>query len=171
MQRLSLKRAKRRRSSSLIIRRRGSRGAKNYGAQHVEVQTMKLLVDLNCVGDGDTFVISAKMAQDKPEYAAVREPEENARHPKNIDAVLRARGCKARAIIGAFVCGGVSAYHHSAGVGLITGRIHASRDTVCHENWTISPKVADAAQKWFTVLPNKRHFQRFCFNLLEYILQ
>ena len=50
----------------------GSRGAKSYGAQHVEVQTMKLLVDLNCVGDGDTFVISApKMAQDKPEYLSL----------------------------------------------------------------------------------------------------
>ena len=74
----------------------GSRGAKSYGAQHVEVQTMKLLVDLNCVGDGDTFVISApKMAQEKPEYAAVRESlEENG--IRRVDAVLRARGCARR---------------------------------------------------------------------------
>ena len=49
-----------------------------------------------------------------------------------------------------FVCGvGVSAYHHSAGVGLITGRIHTSHDTVCRqENLDyLAKSLADAAQK------------------------
>mgnify|MGYP000196437799 CR=1 FL=1 len=76
----------------------GSRGAKSYGAQHVEVQTMKLLVDLNCVGDGDTFVISApKMAQDKPEYAVVRESlEENAMASGVSTQFFGRRGCARR---------------------------------------------------------------------------
>ena len=56
----------------------GSRGAKSYGAQHVEVQTMKLLVDLNCVGDGDTFVISApKMDSDEATQLIVETLEKN----------------------------------------------------------------------------------------------
>ena len=114
----------------------GSRGAKSYGAQHVEVQTMKLLVDLNCVGDGDTFVISApKMAQDKPEYAVVRESlEENAMASGVSTQFFGRAGVQGAGDYRRFVCGvGVSAYHHSAGVGLITGRIHTSRDTVCRQ--------------------------------------
>ena len=130
----------------------GSRGAKSYGAQHVEVQTMKLLVDLNCVGDGDTFVISApKMAQDKPEYAAVRESlEENAMASGVSTQFFGRAGVQGAGDYRRFVCGvGVSAYHHSAGVGLITGRIHTSCDTVCRqENLDyLAKSLADAAQK------------------------
>ncbi len=130
----------------------GSRGAKSYGAQHVEVQTMKLLVDLNCVGDGDTFVISApKMAQDKPQYAAVRESlEENAMASGVSTQFFGRAGVQGAGDYRRFVCGvGVSAYHHSAGVGLITGRIHTSRDTVCRqENLDyLAKSLADAAQK------------------------
>ena len=133
-------------------RETGSRGAKSYGAQHVEVQTMKLLVDLSCVGDGDTFVISApKMAQDKPEYAAVRESlEENAMASGVSTQFFRRAGVQGAGDYRRFVCGvGVSAYHHSAGVGLITGRIHTSRDTVCRqENLDyLAKSLADAAQK------------------------
>jgi len=130
----------------------GSRGAKSYGAQHVEVQTMKLLVDLSCVGDGDTFVISApKMAQDKPEYAVVRESlEENAMASGVSTQFFGRAGVQGAGDYRRFVCGvGVSAYHHSAGVGLITGRIHTSRDTVCRqENLDyLAKSLADAAQK------------------------
>lgn len=130
----------------------GSRGAKSYGAQHVEVQTMKLLVDLNCVGDGDTFVISApKMAQDKPEYAAVRESLEANAMASGVSTQFFGRaGVQGAGDYRRFVCGvGVSAYHHSAGVGLITGRIHTSRDTVCRqENLDyLAKSLADAAQK------------------------
>ena len=130
----------------------GSRGAKSYGAQHVEVQTMKLLVDLSCVGDGDTFVISApKMAQDKPEYAVVRESLEENAMAFGVSAQFFGRaGVQGAGDYRRFVCGvGVSAYHHSAGVGLITGRIHTSRDTVCRqENLDyLAKSLADAAQK------------------------
>ena len=128
----------------------GSRGAKSYGAQHVEVQTMKLLVDLNCVGDGNTFVISApKMAQDKPEYAAVRESLEANAMASGVSTQFFGRaGVQGAGDYRRFVCGvGVSAYHHSAGVGLITGRIHTSRDTVCRqENLDyLAKSLADAA--------------------------
>jgi hypothetical protein len=130
----------------------GSRGAKSYGAQHVEVQTMKLLVDLNCVGDGDTFVISApKMAKDKTEYAAVRESLEANAMASGVSTQFFGRaGVQGAGDYRRFVCGvGVSAYHHSAGVGLITGRIHTSRDTVCRqENLDyLAKSLADAAQK------------------------
>lgn len=114
----------------------GGRGAKSYGKQHVEIQTMKLLVDLNCVGDGDTFVISApKMAQDKPEYAFVRDALTAGAKDANVNALFFGRtGVHGAGDYRRFVCGvGISAYHHSAGVGLVTGRLHTARDIVCRQ--------------------------------------
>ncbi len=114
----------------------GSRGAKYFTQQHVEIQAMQLLVDLNCIGDGDHFIVSApKLAQDKPGYAVLRDAlEQNAAEfgvQTGFWSRIRVRGA---GDYRKFSCGvGISAYHHSTGVGLVTGRLHTSRDTVCRE--------------------------------------
>lgn len=130
----------------------GCRGSKWYGKQHVEIQTMQLLVDLNCVGDGEHFVISVpKMAEGKDEYAPLRESLE-----KHItDAGLHAGFFRRITVRGAgdyrrFVCGlGVSAYHQSAGIGYLMGRVHTSRDTVCDQKNldALSAGLAEAVEK------------------------
>lgn len=130
----------------------GCRGSKWYGKQHVETQTMQLLVDLNCVGDGEHFVISVpKMAEGKDEYMPLRTSLE-----KHItEAGLHAGFFRRITVRGAgdyrrFVCGvGVSAYHQSAGIGYITGRLHTSRDTVCDQKNldALSAGLAEAVEK------------------------
>ena len=98
-----------------------------------------------------TPISAPKMAQDKPEYAVVRESlEENAMASGVSTQFFGRAGVQGAGDYRRFVCGvGVSAYHHSAGVGLITGRIHTSRDTVCRqENLDyLAKSLADAAQK------------------------
>lgn len=130
----------------------GCRGSKWYGKQHVEIQTMQLLVDLNCVGDGDWLLFSVpQMAEGKDEYPLLRESMERQMAAAGLQSgffrriTMHGTGDYRR-----FVCGvGVSAYHRSAGVGFITGRLHTSRDTVCEQKnvEALALGLAETAEK------------------------
>ena len=129
----------------------GSRGAKSYGAQHVEVQTMKLLVDLNCVGMA-TRLSSAprkwrRISRNTPPSA--NPLKKTQWHLACRRSSSGARVCKARAIIGASCAGW--AYRHTttargwdSSPGASTLPVIPSAD---RKIWTISPKVSPTRLK------------------------
>ncbi len=107
---------------------KGRRGSKAYARDHLEVQHTRFVVNLDSVGVGETFVVSApSLAVRMPQYAALEtllagQPEREVRFHSS----LTTRG---NSDFRSFKCGvGITAYRQVSGVGLYLGDLHTSRD-------------------------------------------
>ena len=108
---------------------KGKKGSKAFAKEHPSVRKNTLVVNLDCVGNGDTFVFCpTRGAQDHPMWPALQAAAEKAglsarsfpagRAQMNSDQKSFARGV------------GVCACMHRPVIGYYADRIHTSRDTV-----------------------------------------
>ena len=108
---------------------KGCRGSKAYAREHLQVQHTRLIVNLDCVGVGDHFIVSSSsLARNTEEYPLL-ERVLGGREGREVHffSSVTTRG---NSDYRSFKCGvGVSAYHMTPGVGFITGDIHTWRDT------------------------------------------
>jgi len=108
---------------------KGCRGSKAYAKEHLQVQHTRLIVNLDCVGVGEHFVLSVpKLARNMEEYELL-ERILAAQEGRTVH-FFGAASTRGNSDFRSFKCGvGVSAYSMVTGVGLCTGRIHTWRDT------------------------------------------
>lgn len=115
---------------------KGKQGAGCYAKEHVQVQCMKTVVNLDCVGVGQDFlVLSKKLARMRPEYARLctalgRTEEGNPRQvfvlEKGLNAYTADYDC--------FQCGvAIMACKRTSGVGWYIPNLNTARDTQCDE--------------------------------------
>jgi len=110
----------------------GCRGSKLYAKDHAELAWMRLLVNLDCVGDGDTFLFSAPdPARRCPGYSRLLKVL--ADRPGRKSEFVASKYCRIRSDHRAFKCGIGAAAFTRGKLGCITGRIHTGRDTVCSQ--------------------------------------
>lgn len=108
---------------------RGAMGSKAYAKEHLQQQFVKTIVDLDCVGVGDTvLVIGKKLARMRPEYvrlcAAMREESDHA-----VD-IVEGGVTTYTSDKDSFKCGvAVLACRRSPGVGYLVTRLNTRRDT------------------------------------------
>ena len=107
---------------------KGRKGSKAYARDHLEVQHMRLVVNADSVGVGDTFVVCApSLAAQLPQYAKLQEclaalPEREARFYSSVTTRMNSD-------FRSFKCGvGIMACRRVSGVGLYLGDLHTSRD-------------------------------------------
>lgn len=112
---------------------KGCRGSKAYAREHLEMQHTRLVVNLDCVGVGETVLVSApRLAVQLPQYAMLEEclEQQEGRDVRFFSSVTTRGNSDFRS----FKCGvGVSAYRTVSGVGYCTGDIHTARDTQCDQ--------------------------------------
>ncbi len=106
---------------------KGKKGSKAYAAAHPETGRNQLVVNLDCVGNGETFIVAAaEKAMDDSRFAAL--------FPAllGIEAKIHpARKASLNSDQKNFTLGvGVCACKYKKGVGYYTPRIHTARDTV-----------------------------------------
>ncbi len=124
---------------------KGKKGSRAFAGANPAVREDTLVVNLDCVGSGDTFIFSPSgEAENSPLYgklqSAVRQAGLNARF-------FPAGKAHMNSDHKSFVHGvGVCACRYRPGIGYYTGRIHTSRDTVA-EPENIS-RLADALEKF-----------------------
>ena len=108
---------------------KGCRGSKAFARDHLKVQHTSLIVNLDCVGVGDHFILSVpKLAKGMEQYQLL-ERTLAGREGKTVH-FFSAATTRGNSDFRSFKCGvGVSAYEQKAGVGFITGKIHTKRDT------------------------------------------
>ena len=108
---------------------KGCRGSKAYAREHLQVQHTKLVVNLDCVGVGEHFIVSSpRLARNLDGYELLERvmSEDKARTAHFFSSVTTRGNSDYRS----FKCGvGVSAYRMVSGVGFYTGAIHTARDT------------------------------------------
>ncbi|MBQ2954393.1 MAG: M28 family peptidase [Clostridia bacterium] len=112
---------------------KGCRGSKAYAKEHLAVMHTRLIVNLDCVGVGEHFLLSVpSLAKNMEEYQLLeRVLAEQPGRTVHFFSALTTRG---NSDFRSFKCGvGVSAYRRVAGVGFCTGAIHTSRDTRADE--------------------------------------
>ena len=108
---------------------KGKKGSKAFAKEHPAVRENTLVVNLDCVGNGDTFVFCpTRGAQDHPMWPALKSAMEKAglsvrflsagRAQMNSDQKSFSRGV------------GVCACMHRPVIGFYADRIHTCRDTV-----------------------------------------
>ena len=106
---------------------KGKKGSKAWGKEHPEAKSGQLVVNLDCVGNGETFVVSAseKAMQDE-RYPALSKALEA------VGALMRfARRASMNSDQKNFDRGvGICACLHNRLAGYYTPRIHTGRDTV-----------------------------------------
>ena len=108
---------------------KGCQGSKAYAKEHLVVQHNRLIVNLDCVGVGEHFLLTVpSLAKNLAEYAllerilAAREG-----YTVHFFGAMTTRG---NSDFRSFKCGvGVSAYRQVPGIGFCTGAIHTGRDT------------------------------------------
>lgn len=112
---------------------KGSRGSKAYAREHLEMQYTRLVVNLDCVGVGETVLVSApKLAVQTPQYALLEDclEKQTGREVRFFSSVTTRGSSDFRS----FKCGvGISAHRLVSGVGYYTGDIHTGRDTQCDQ--------------------------------------
>lgn len=108
---------------------KGKKGSKAFAAAYPGIREGALNVNLDCVGNGDTFVFcSTKRAQDHSLFPALRAAAEKTGLPSMF---LPAGKGEMNSDHKSFLFGvGVCACRHKPIVGWFTDRIHTSRDTV-----------------------------------------
>lgn len=112
---------------------KGTKGSKAYAADHLRIQHTKLVINLDCVGVGDTFIAAVpRVAEQLPACEAFKASltDRDGRKALFFDrASVRGSSDHKR-----FTCGiGVAAYTKKKGIGYMTGRIHTKRDTYADE--------------------------------------
>ena len=120
---------------------KGKKGSKAYAAAHPLIRQNALAVNLDCVGNGDTFVFSvpAKACMNplyEPLKAAAVHQGLNARFFSSRRAQMNSDHKSFEQGIGVCAC------RHKPVIGYYTGRIHTSRDTVADPQ-TVA-RLADA---------------------------
>ncbi|MBE5797118.1 MAG: M28 family peptidase [Clostridiales bacterium] len=126
---------------------KGLKGSKAYARDHLEVQHTKLIVNLDCVGLGEHFIIATPaLARNTEEFAILERvlPSHEGRQVHFFSSVTTRGNSDFRS----FKCGvGVSAYRKVKVVGFLTSAIHTGRDTRAdQENIDfISGALADCA--------------------------
>ena len=108
---------------------KGKKGSKAYAAAHPAIRQDTLIVNLDCVGNGDTYVFCASgKTGASPLYAelqaAVRESGLNARFYSSGLVQMNSDHKNFRLGVGVCAC------RYQPLVGYYTGRIHTARDTV-----------------------------------------
>ena len=108
---------------------KGLLGSKGYARDHVEIQHMKLVVNMDCVGVGETMlVIASKLAANLPAYAALEEALRS--HGGREVKFYPASGSNCSSDQKSFKCGvAVVACKHRPVVGYYCARIHTPKDT------------------------------------------
>ena len=108
---------------------KGKKGSKAYAKAHPEIKQNTLIVNLDCVGNGDTFVFCASgKADSNPLYTQLQTSVCQSGLPARF---YRARRAQMNSDHKSFRQGvGVCACRYKPVVGYYTGRIHTSRDTV-----------------------------------------
>lgn len=108
---------------------KGKKGSKAYAAAHPDLKRDALIVNLDCVGNGDVYVfcVSRDAAAD-PRYEALRQAVGrsgvSARFFVSPGAQMNSDHRNFRLGVGVCAC------RHKPFVGYYTGRIHTARDTV-----------------------------------------
>lgn len=112
---------------------KGLRGSKMYAKDHLSLQYMRLVINLDCVGNGDQMlVISKDMARRCTGYHKLESILSQT--PGCTALFYDSKAARCNSDQKNFRCGvAVAAFERKAGVGLITGRIHTRRDTVCSQ--------------------------------------
>ena len=107
---------------------KGRKGSKAYARDHLEMQHTRFVVNVDSVGVGDVFLVSAPgLAVQLPQYGKLKKllgaiPERMAQFHSS----LTTRG---NSDFRSFKCGvGITAYRQISGVGLYLGDLHTSRD-------------------------------------------
>lgn len=108
---------------------KGCRGSKAYGRDHLQVQYVKPIVNLDCVGVGEHFIVSSpKLARETEAYRRLESVLAN-REGRKVHFYSSAT-TRGNSDYRSFKCGvGISAYRMVQGIGFFTGRIHTGRDT------------------------------------------
>ena len=118
---------------------KGKKGSRAYAEARPEIRSDRLVVNLDCVGNGETFIASASdKAMEDPRFAALESAL------RGIGAeICSARRASLNSDQKSFDKGvGICACRYRKGIGYYTPRIHTNRDTVASpENIT---KLADA---------------------------
>ena len=108
---------------------KGCRGSKAYAKEHLQVQHTRLIVNLDCVGVGEHFLLSVPaLAKNMEEYELLECVL--AAQPGRTVHFFSAVTTRGNSDFRSFKCGvGISAYRQVSGVGFYTGDIHTWRDT------------------------------------------
>lgn len=110
---------------------KGLRGSKGYAKAHPMVKQMSLVVNMDCVGNGETLlVIASKLAAVRPDYAAL---EEALRAQRRREVrFFSASTSRCASDQKSFACGvAVCACRKKPVIGYYCPRIHTPLDTVC----------------------------------------
>lgn len=112
---------------------KGLVGSKAFAKDHQEIQYTKLVVNMDCVGVGETvLVIASKLAAKLPAYAALEEALRG--HGGREVKFYPASGSNCNSDQKSFKCGvAVIACKHRPVVGYYCARIHTSKDTVADQ--------------------------------------
>jgi len=128
--------AEERRKAAFILfdnEEKGKLGSKAYAKEHKETASLKLFVNMDCVGVGDhILVLPRRMARIHPLYERL----EKAFHPGNGKQALffSPFGTVCNSDHKSFECGvAIVACKKAPVVGYYAARIHTSRDTVADE--------------------------------------
>ena len=106
----------------------GKKGSKAFAKAHPEIKQNALIVNLDCVGNGDCLVFCpVKGAENSPLYAALRVALEGGSLPVRFFSAGRAKLNSDHLSFDRGV--GVCVCRHKPLLGYYTGRIHTSRDT------------------------------------------
>lgn len=112
---------------------KGKQGASCYAKTHLQVQSVRTIVNLDCVGSGEEFLVfSKKLARMRPEYtrlcAALTEDNSCTVHifEKGMTAYTSDHDC--------FECGvAILSCKKTAGVGWYVPNLNTKKDTECHQ--------------------------------------
>lgn len=113
---------------------KGKQGASCYGKTHLQVQSVRTIVNLDCVGAGQDFLVfSRKMARMRPEYARLCTvlQEDDSRRVHILDKGL----CTYTSDHDRFECGvAILACKQSPGVGWYVPHLNTKKDTDCDQD-------------------------------------
>ncbi|MBR7041673.1 MAG: M28 family peptidase [Clostridia bacterium] len=125
---------------------RGKKGSKAFAAAHADIKANTLIVNLDCVGNGDTFIAGASDAAiGDPRFPALKAALEN-KGGKVFPAAKANMNSDHKSFDKSV---GIAACLYKKGVGYYTPRIHTKRDTVASpEN---IEKLTDALREFVEV--------------------
>lgn len=106
---------------------KGKKGSKAFAAAHADVKANTLIVNMDCVGNGDTFIAGASdPAMSDPRFPALKAALENA-DGKVFPAGKASMNSDHKSFDKSV---GIAACLYKKGAGYYTPRIHTGRDTV-----------------------------------------
>ena len=108
---------------------KGRKGSKAYARDHLEMQHTRFVVNVDSVGVGETFVVSApSLARQLPQYAKLEKLL--AACPERVSRFYSSVMTRGNSDFRSFKCGvGIMACRQVTGVGLYLGNLHTARDT------------------------------------------